>query len=107
MLLGAAGDALMALNVVAVVLANRSGLTAGQIQAGEDFTITGAQLVPAILIALATPLVPSSVWAFRRLSDRPPTSPRRTTASVAEGSDGDSSQTGHGPLLRESVVILR
>ena len=71
MLLGAAGDALMALNGLAVVLANRSGLTAGQIQAGEDFTITGAQLVPAILIALATPLVPSSVWAFSEAERSP------------------------------------
>lgn len=73
-LLGAVGDALMTVNVVATVLT--SDLTAGRIQAGDYFTIAGAELVSALLVVFATPLVASSVWAFRRLGERPPGPPR-------------------------------
>ena len=86
MLFGATGDALMAVNIGVTVVANRSALTTGRIQAGEYFTITGGELVAAILVALVTPLVASSVWAFRRLADSPPILPRRSPMEASADS---------------------
>lgn len=103
MLVGAIGDALMVLNIGVGLLANRTELATARIQAGEYFTITGTELVAAILIAFATPLVASSVWAFRRVTDRSPMSPGDSSVRPPQTSTDESPK---GPLFRQASTLV-
>ncbi|MGE0450292.1 MAG: hypothetical protein AB7Q29_12005 [Vicinamibacterales bacterium] len=91
----AAGDAVMAINIVATVLtvARAGGLNGFTIQGGEFFTTSGAVLVSGLLImCFAVPFAGSAVWAMRRargpgssLPDPGPT-PEREANNTSPGS---------------------
>ncbi len=99
MLVVSIGDALMAMNICALLLANRAELATSRIQAGEYFTITGGELVATILLMVATPLVASSVWAFRRVLLPPMSGGDRSIRPPKASANGPEK----GPLLRPWV----